>query len=588
MKFDFTKDGFYFDGKKTKIISGAMHYFRIFPEYWEDRLLKLKELGANCVETYCAWNLHEANEGSFDFSDRLDLVRYIETAKKLGLYVILRPGPYICSECDMGGLPWWLLSYDDVSLRAFNKRFLDKTEIYLSKICDKIKPHLITNGGNVIMIQIENEYGCVGSDKRYLNALRNIYLKNGIDVPFFTCDWEAKENLESGSIDGAIPFVNYRWNSEVAIPKLKSFSPDTPSGVMELWNGSAMLVGKPATKRDLNEVKISVEGALKHAELMNLYMFHGGTNFGFFNGAQYQNGKFVVQATSYDVQAPIGEYGNRTEKYYIEQKAICDYLNKPIVSTASDPKLVDYGKADYVCAMPLSSLDRSLYRVNESKKILPMEKFGQAHGCIAYTTNIESDGNAFTLKFDEVHDLASVYVDGDFVSEVARDGEKSLVLNLSKGTHELTFFVEEFGRINFGLEIFDPKGLVGDVVMLSNDGSEKVLKDYVVTSYPFEKVVVSSTDCERTNIPMLYKFDIELTPVGDTYLEIDGFTRGVVFINGVNLGRHFNLGPQKSLYVPKRLLKNGKNEIIVFDARLGVDEKRVLLSGKQIITGYTD
>jgi len=588
MKFTITKDGFYFDGKKTKIISGAMHYFRIFPEYWEDRLLKLKELGANCVETYSAWNLHEKEEGKWDFSDRLNLVKFIETAKKLGLMVILRPGPYICSECDMGGLPWWLLKYDDIELRAYNKRFLEKAEIYLNKIFSIVKPHLITNGGNVIMVQIENEYGAFGNDKRYLSALKEIYVKNGVDVPYFTCDWEGLDTLTNGHIDGVIPFVNYRWDSETALNKLKSFSPDTPSGVMELWNGKALLGDGATPKRDLNEIEVSVKGALKKGELMNLYMFHGGTNFGFFNGSQYNNGKFMVHATSYDVQTPLGEYGNKTEKYYLEQKIICDYLGKYIVNDSCEPTLIDYGKATFIAKTPINQLDKNAYRVHDTETILPMEKFDQAHGCIAYTTDIETDGEEITLTLPEIHDHLSLFVDKELILSVSRDGEKKVKLNLEKGKHELTFFVEEFGRINFGKEICDRKGLMGDVLVKSPKIDAYALKNFKTTSFSFDNLSADYAGDKTLNLPTLYKYTVDLTPKGDTYLELDGFTRGLVFINGFNLGRHFKDSPQKSFYVPNRLLKVGLNEIVVFDAQDTEIKKSVSLSGKQIILGYTE
>lgn len=579
MKFTITKDGFYFDGKKTKIISGAMHYFRIFPEYWEDRLLKLKELGANCVETYSAWNLHEKEEGKWDFSDRLDLVKFIETAKKLGLMVILRPGPYICSECDMGGLPWWLLKYDDIELRAYNKRFLEKAEIYLNKIFSIVNPHLITNGGNVIMVQIENEYGAFGNDKRYLSALKEIYVKNGVDVPYFTCDWEGLDTLTNGHIDGVIPFVNYRWDSETALNKLKSFSPDTPSGVMELWNGKALLGDGATPKRDLNEIEVSVKGALKKGELMNLYMFHGGTNFGFFNGSQYNNGKFMVHATSYDVQTPLGEYGNKTEKYYLEQKIICDYLGKEIVNQAKTPTLINYGELNLKSITALSRLGKENYKVNYSKHPLNMEKYDQAHGLIAYTKDIDFKGKTL-IELPAVHDKCKAYIDNELVYSVERDGDNKFSVDIS-GNKKLTLLVEEWGRINFDHEIYDKKGLVGDVLL-----NGETLTDWTVYSY--------SLDCPKTlenadgDGAKFYKYEISLSPNGDTYLEIDGFNHGVVYINGFILGRYWSDTAQKSFYIPNRLLTNGTNEVVVLDLEPNADKKTVKLSGKQIILGYAE
>lgn len=580
------KDGFYIHDNKTKIVSGAMHYFRMFPEYWENRLLSLKELGANCVETYSAWNLHEKEEGKWDFSDRLDLVKYIQTAKKLGLYVILRPGPYICSECDMGGLPWWLLKYDDIKLRAFNSRFLEKAKIYLEKICTLIKPHLITNGGNVILVQVENEFGAYGDDKPYLMAIRDILLNSGIDVPLVTCDWEADKTLNNGTLGDVYATVNYRSASEYAIGRLKAFRPNAPGGVMELWNGKAIHLNKKCEKRNLIEVEDSVKKALEYAELLNLYMFHGGTNFGFFNGATYDGGKFYVQATSYDVQAPLGEYGNKTDKYYIEQKVICDYLGKDIVNNAPVPQLKNYGSAEFICQTSISNIDKKYFTSFKSDTVMPMEKYGQAHGCIAYTATFESNGDFITIKLPIVHDFASVYVDNDLVGRVERDGDNLIGVQLDNGTHSLTVFVEEMGRVNFGEEIFDPKGLIGDIEIICGEDS-KVLKDFTVTCYSFDEIDFVGGELKLQS-PALYKYKIELNLCFDTYLEIKGFTRGFVFVNGFNLGRYWSVGPQGSLYLPKRLLKDGINQIIVFDSCATEEKKSVILSGKQILDGYTD
>ena len=305
----------YINNKATKIVSGAMHYFRIVPEYWEDRLLKLKEAGCNCVETYVCWNMHEKKKGIFDFSSGLDLGRFIDLANSMGLYTIVRPGPYMCSEWDFGGLPWWLLKYPDIELRCSNKRFLDLCTPYLEKVCDILRPRLITNGGKIIFVQIENEYGSYSDDKDYLNYLKKLYEKNGINCGFITSDGEEEIMLRSGTLPGVMASVNYRTESEQAICKLKKFTGYTqPGAVMELWNGWAMHWGEEIVKRDVEEVKESVRTALEFGELVNMYMFHGGTSFGFMNGTLDFGKELIVQMTSYDVDAPLDEYGRRTPK----------------------------------------------------------------------------------------------------------------------------------------------------------------------------------------------------------------------------------------------------------------------------------
>lgn len=588
-KFEIKKEGLFVNGEKTKIVSGAMHYFRIFPEYWSDRLLKLKELGCNCVETYIAWHLHEKTEGDFRTDGRLDFVKYIEEAQKLGLYVILRPGPYICSECDLGGFPWWLLKYDGMELRTYNKLYLSKVETYIKRVCDLIRPKLITNGGNVILVQIENEFGSYGFDKAYLNEIVRFYREGGIDVPFITSDGDERFMLEAGTVDGVYASVNYRWDSVRAAGKLKEFQPDLPAANMELWNGMAIHNGERMVPRDLKEVEYSVKSALENMDLINLYMFHGGTNFGFMNGALYLYGRGLVeQATSYDVQAPVSECGKKTEKYYAEQKIICEYSGKPIENTAPDPVMTDYGEAKAAGVMPLSKLDKKFYSVKMSDKLLSMEQCDQGYGYIEYKTNINVGKLGCILKYPIIHDRAILYVDGKYRKFLLCDQESNCDIPFA-GKHEIKFFVENAGRVNYGQHLFDRKGLLGEAVIFDKETqSYKTLDNWTITSYPFDGAEVVDSGEYAINGQNLFKYEIELKPEGDTYLEVKGFYRGFVMINGFNLGRHVACGPQRSLFVPKSLLKEGKNEIIVFDFKTDDKEKKVLLHGRQILDGYTE
>lgn len=588
--FHFNKDGYFIDDKKVKIVSGAMHYFRIFPEYWEDRLLKLKELGCNCVETYCAWNLHEKREGEWDFTGILDLKKYLELAQKLGLYIVMRPGPYICSECDLGGLPWWLLKDENMQLRCYYKPYLEKVKIYLEKICDIIRPFLITNGGNIIMVQVENEYGGVAQDRAYLEELAKYYREFGIDVPFITSDGEEEYMLLDGTFPDAIKAVNYRWNSPRAIDALKKAFPDNPPAVMELWNGQqSHWEMKRLPKRDLEEVRYSVETALENADFVNLYMFHGGTNFGFFNGSLYYGDHFAVQLTSYDVQAPLNEYGKKTKKYYLEQKEICKALGKPIVNETPEPKMTDYGEAELKGTMGLSELPSDCYYDTKSDKLLSMEQVDQAHGYIVYETKVNVGKKGCRLIFPELHDRAFLYIDGVLYKNYVRDNFFSADIDIF-GEHTLTFFVENLGRAHAGRAVMhDRKGLIGEMKLYDKETEEyKVISDYNIRSYPFHKIPFTNTGYNELKNQVFYKYEIDLKPDGDTYLEVRGFIRGLVFINGFNLGRHYWNGPQKSLYVPKSLLKDGKNEIIVFDVHASSSPKKVLLHGKQILLGITD
>lgn len=561
----YDRNHFYINGSPEKIVSGAMHYFRIVQEYWEDRLLKLREAGCNCVETYVCWNLHEKNEGTFDFSGWLDLGRFLDIAAGMGLYAIVRPGPYICSEWDFGGLPWWILKYPDVELRCYNERFLKLCTPYLKKVCDILKPRLITNGGNVIFVQIENEYGSYSDDKDYLSFLKILYQTNGIDCGFITSDGEEETMLRGGTLPDVPASVNYRKDSEYCIGKLKEFKRNQPGAVLELWNGRAMHWGEKFERRDVDEVKESVRTAIEFSELVNMYMFHGGTTFGFMNGTLDFGKELIVQMTSYDVDAPLDEYGRRTPKYYAEQKVICNALGIDIKNTATDTILFDYGKARYIgeCTLAQSELT-----FNEFKSAMPkpMEHYNQGYGYITYETTVFADKKGGRLLFDKIHDIAHVYVDGIYTKTLERYSNDKAV-DIPAGEHSVAIMVENMGRVNYGTKMKDYKGIVGNIVMYDN----KLEMDFMVTGFtvhtlPLEALPQKYCGNAVLNEPAFYKFEFDAENAQDTVIHLIGFTRGVAFINGFNLGRHWDIeNSENKLFIPAPLIHKGKNEIVVFD-----------------------
>lgn len=584
-------EGIFIDGKREKIVSGAMHYFRIFPEYWQDRLSKLKEMGCNCVETYLAWNLHEKNEGQFDFDGILDFEKFLTMAEDLGLYAIVRPGPYICSECDFGGLPWWLLKYDGMEVRCYHETYLEKVGKYFDVVLPKLKKHLITNGGNVIFLQIENEFGSYGSDKKYLRWIRDSYVAHGMDVPFITSDGAGETFLKRGTLDGVYASINF-WNNADDKPckTLEAFQPNKPLAVMELWNGGCMHWGDKVDKKSVEEVRKIVSETIDRADLVNLYMFHGGTNFGFFAGSVL--GKFTTNVTSYDVQAPLGEYGNKTEKYYAEQEIICRALGKSIVNETPEVKLYDYGEAKYEGKMPVSELPDKYYSEYTSEKLKSMEEFGQGYGYIVYETEIYIGKDGCVLRYPHFRDFAHIYIDGKFLHDAVRESEDRYDVNpedgFAEGKHKLVFFVENLGRVHVYARLNDRKGLIGEMKIFDKSSQKwSTVENWRVKTYPFEAVEVNPSTSDEVKKPYLYKYTLITEPKGDTYIELEGFSRGVVFINGFNIGRYNAIGPQKSLYIPASLLKT-ENEIIILDVFNYKTSKRVMLSGKQIIDGYTD
>ena len=565
----------YIHGKETKIMSGAMHYFRIHPEYWYDRLLKLKECGCNCVETYAVWNLHEKKEGEFDFSGWLDLGRFLDTAKDLGLYAIVRPGPYICSEWDFGGLPRWLLKDKGMKVRCSHPSFLEKMTPYLERVCEIMKPRMLDNGGNIIFVQVENEYGSYGDDKEYLEYFKNLYLSNGVSCPLITSDGDIKMLLDSGTLPDVLASVNYRWDSVSALKVLDKFRGNQPGMVMELWNGKAMHWGEPIIKRDLKEVADSVETALDNAELVNLYMFHGGTNFGFMNGTMDMDNSMIYQMTSYDVDAPLDEYGRRTPKYYAEQKVICEKMGVEIKNTAADTVLYAY---DGIKAEGTAKISYDMVKKIKAPTVLTMEDCDSGYGYIVYETEFNADLPGLKIVFPEIHDIAHIYIDGEYTKTLLRHSNEKEISVEKTGTVKLSVLVENMGRVNYGTHLEDRKGLVGDIEVIypEADWCRKKHFGYDIYTLPLETLPKEYHDEVTENTPALYRYTFTADNICDTVLNLSGFTRGVAFINGFNLGRHWTTehSPNK-LFIPAPLLKKGVNEIVVFDVLANGNEKNL-------------
>lgn len=565
----------YIDCKETKIMSGAMHYFRIHPDYWYDRLLKLKECGCNCVETYAVWNLHEKKEGEFDFSGWLDLGRFLDTAKDLGLYAIVRPGPYICSEWDFGGLPWWLLKDKGMKVRCSHPSFLEKMTPYLERVCEIMKPRMLDNGGNIILVQVENEYGSYGDDKEYLEYFKKLYLSNGVSCPLITSDGDIKMCLDSGTLPDVLCSVNYRWDSVSALKVLSAFRDNQPGMVMELWNGKAMHWGEPIIKRDLKEVADSVETALDNAELVNLYMFHGGTNFGFMNGTMDMDNSMIYQMTSYDVDAPLDEYGRRTPKYYAEQKVICEKMGVEIKNTAADTVLYVY---DGIKAEGTARVSSDMVKKIKAPTVLTMEDCDSGYGYIVYETEFNADLPGLKIVFPEIHDIAHIYIDGEYTKTLLRHSNEKEISVEKTGTVKLSVLVENMGRVNYGTHLEDRKGLVGDIEVIypEADWCRKKHFGFDIYTLSLDTLPEKYEDEALENTPALYRYIFTAEELHDTVLKLEGFTRGVAFINGFNLGRHWTVEPSPNkLFIPAPLLKKGTNEIVVFDVLANKNEKRL-------------
>ena len=566
--FEYKGKSFYKDGEPYTVVSGAMHYWRIVPEYWEDRMKKLKACGFNTLETYIAWNLHERTEGNFDFSGNLDVVRYIEIAESLGLNVIIRPGPYICSEFDFGGLPSWLLSYPNIRLRCNDPKYLEKVRPYYRELLTRIAPHQCTKGGGIIMVQIENEYGSYGNDKDYLRAVADMYREYGLDCLLFTSDGPTYWMLNGGTLPEYLCVANFGSRPIEAFKTLSDFRPDQPSMCGEFWCGWFDHWGEEHHVRTAEDTVKDMTAMLDVGASLNFYMFHGGTNFAFTNGANHTATEYLPTITSYDYCSPLSEAGDLTPTYY----AVKDVLTRWNNGKTCDIEVADSKKATY----GIVELKESAYLFDNLKNIgrtvraaapLTMEEIGQDFGYILYSTTLFGPFEEQELLFGEIHDRAHIFLNGKFVGIKERTGRNDTVkIKLGKGeTAKLDILVENCGRVNYGVKLFDKKGIIDGVRL-----GQMFHFGWEMTALTMDDLSsLSFTDGAKFSSiqPTFLKgsLKIEGKPC-DTFIKLFGFHKGFVTVNGFNLGRYWNdKGPQKTLYVPAPILREGENEIIVFE-----------------------
>ncbi len=561
------RERFYLDGEPFAIRSAAMHYFRIVPQYWQDRLQKLKACGFNTVETYTCWNLHERREGEFDFSGLLDIETYIKRAAALGLKVILRPGPYICAEWDGGGLPSWLLNYPHLPLRCYDARFLDKVRRYCTELFRRLRPLLATNGGPILMVQVENEYGSYGNDKRYLQAIADLYRELGVDVPLFTADGATQWMLNGGTLPETLAVANFGSRPEEELTILKAFRPEQPMMCGEFWSGWFDHWYEEHHTRTSDSAEQDVRTMLDMGASFNVYMFHGGTNFGFWNGANH-TGVYQPTITSYDYCAPLAEDGSATETYYAIQRLFCERDGCPVPPPLSPVPHTAYDEITFAESLPLRDAAPVMAQPVSAPNTLTFEQLGLDFGYVLYSTTLRGPFEELRLNFGALHDRAHIFVDGALRGIVERDRRADEVrLQLAAGeTAQLDILVENMGRVNYGPEMFDEKGILGGVRFGQQyhfDWQMRPLAMEGLSGLPFAKGV-PAFDGE----PLFLRgvLHIEGKPE-DTFLRPQGLEKGFVVVNGFNIGRYYNsAGPQKTLYLPAPLLHEGDNEIIVFES----------------------
>lgn len=560
MTFEISKNEFLKDGRPIKIISGAVHYFRNMPDTWEDIFKKLKALGCNCVETYCAWNMHEKQKGTYDFSGILDIAKFIKIAQSEDLMVIVRPGPYICAEWEFGGLPWWIQTDENMEIRCMNSEYISCFDQYLEKLFEQIRPMLCTNGGPIIMLQCENEYGYYGDDKQYLNYLAKSYRSKGIDVPLFTSDGTQKHHLLDGTIDGLLPTLNFGSRVKENFKAFNELYPNQPKMCMEMWNGWFDAWGDTQHHTTSAEDYAKTVDDMLQIGSLNMYMFIGGTNFGFTSGANHYE-TFAPDVTSYDYDALLTEAGDTTPKYFAVRKVIEKYVDYELPAVPENRPKKAYGKVTLNEKTGFFNNLSNLSAPVHSEVPKCMEKYGTGYGYIAYQTSLDRDYTDAVLSIESLGDRAQVYINTTLAGILYINENLSIKINAKSGD-TLTILCENMGRANFGSKMMRKKGIAGRCLI-----DDKIHFNWNVYALPMdnlEKLDFAKTEFSENTA--FYRGCLDIDEVCDTFLKVDNFKKGFVTINGFNLGRYWEIGPQKTLYVPASILKQGQNEIIVFES----------------------
>ncbi len=559
------RDKFYLNNRPFQIISGAIHYFRTVPEYWLDRLEKLKAMGCNTVETYIPWNMHEPKKGEFRFDGMLDIGKFVRMAQELGLYVILRPSPYICAEWEFGGLPAWLLAEDGMRLRVSCEPFLKHVRDYYKVLLPRLAPMQITQGGPVILMQVENEYGYYATDPDYLRMMRDIMREYGIEVPFVTSDGPYAESMNAGKLDGALPTGNFGSRTDERFSLLQRYTEGGPLMCTEFWVGWFDHWGNGGHKRgNLEESAADLDRMLALGNV-NIYMFEGGTNFGFMNGSNYYD-ELTPDVTSYDYDALLTEDGQITEKYRRYQQIIAKYAEVPKVRLTTEIKRRSYGELEAEAKVSLFSVLDDLSSPVESPFTQPMEKLGQSYGYILYRSPLATEEKLERIRLWRANDRAHIFVDRKpaavlYDRELLEERRFSPAIELRQDS-VLDILVENMGRVNFGpyMEL-QQKGIAHCVQV--NGHIRSGWQQYTLPLDNTERIDFSKDYIENT--PAFYRFFFEVDEPGDTFLDFAGWGKGCAFLNGFHLGRFWEIGPQKRLYIPAPLLRRGKNEIILFE-----------------------
>ncbi|HXR07138.1 MAG TPA: beta-galactosidase family protein [Candidatus Acidoferrum sp.] len=559
--FAIGENDFLLDGQRLQIRCGEIHAARVPREYWEHRLRLAKAMGLNTVCAYLFWNMHEPQPGQFNWSGQADAAEFCRLAQKEGLWVILRPGPYACAEWEMGGLPWWLLKNDEVKLRTSDPLFLDAARHYLKEVGRVLGPLQITHGGPILMVQVENEYGSYGQDAAYMGAVRQTLLDAGFDVPLFACN--PPGDLKNGYRADLFPVVNFGADPAGAFKALRGILPKGPLMCGEFYPGWFDTWGAPHHTGNTTNYLRDLGYMLDAGASFSIYMAHGGTTFGLWSGADRP---FKPDTSTYDYDAPISEAGWTTDKFFQTRELFAKHLLPGETIPDPPPKnpVIAIAPADATQCAPVFASVRSPKR---DARPGAMEAYGQGYGCILYRTTLPA-GPAATLAAEAVHDYGFVYLDGERVGLMDRRNRSFKVrLPERQNAARLDVLVEAAGRVNFGVEIHDHKGVIGGFT-LAGAGEATALTGWQIYNLPLDAKMLGGLKYGAPPAkpgPAFWRARVEVAHPGDTFLDMRPWGKGVAWVNGHCLGRFWNIGPAQTLYVPGPWLKPGRNEVVILD-----------------------
>lgn len=603
--FAFSADGAHFllDGEPFQIRSGELHPARIPVEYWQHRIRMVRAMGLNCIALYVMWNYHETQPGVFDFeTGNRDIEAFIRLCQRERMWVLLRPGPYVCAEWDLGGLPWWLLRYPDIVLRtgsAGDARYMAAVARYVAELAARVKPLMMAAGGPILMVQIENEFGSYAHNPPYLEEIRALWLQGGITGPFYTEDGLMQLQQNRSHVEGgAIALSN---GDAAQIAAARAAFPGVPVMAGEVYPGWLTHWGDAAFQGTAVDIGEKLDAFMRERLSFNLYVIHGGTSFAFYAGANIDDrtGAYQPDITSYDYAAPINEQGAATPKYAKYREIIARYLPSPLPEVPPPlPTIERLARAALVpaaCASIWDNLPEAL-PAGDTIDPQPFEMDGQAFGFALYRTTLPAEAMQADSRLETggVHDYATVFVDGEYVGGISRarmpahsakrygvanETEAPLMLPATAGTQnatrqaqrsstQLDILVEGMGRVNYGHAMVDRKGMPGPVTLRYANGKGETLRGWEVFLLPMDDAFIAALRpvCTHPHRPgVFFKATLMLDEIGDTYLDMRHWTKGVVWVNGHNLGRYWHIGPQTRLYCPAPWLVRGANNVLIFD-----------------------